>query len=196
MSTDVHAAWEAIRPHLGGGRLVLVAVDGRSGAGKTVFSRQLRELAADRLGTGAHAIGIVPVEELYAGWGGLEAAPALLDWCVLRPLRQGATRVTWPRWDWHAGRYADEGSLDRPSTGLVLVEGVGCSAPPARGAYEHVIWLDAPAWQRREAVARREQAAPLGKGSDTWWVPWAEAEERLLRDRPPVWDQLVERKAA
>lgn len=189
----VRETWAAVAHRVGRGRPVLVAVDGRSGSGKTTYAAHLRAHAAERLGVPTDRVGLVAVEELYPGWEGLTAAPALLDWHVLRPLREGATAVTWPRWDWAVERYSALGRMDLPPTGVVVVEGVGCSAPPARGAYDHVVWLQAPADLRRTAVARREDATSTAPGTPPWWHGWARAEDRLLAAHPPHHDQLVER---
>ncbi|WP_374929618.1 hypothetical protein [Kytococcus sedentarius] len=189
--TGLEGVWDAVGRRVADGGLVVIAVDGRSGSGKTHFAQRLRTHASAELGVGIGEVGLVAVEELYAGWSGLTAAPALLDWCVLSPLRSGASRVTWPRWDWAAGRYGSTGSLERPRTGLLVVEGVGSSAPPARDGVDHVVWMEAPAPARRQAVRRRESELLGRDGTDSWWPGWAAAEDQLLAEHPPVWDQLV-----
>ena len=194
-TSDLEGVWDAVGGHVAGGGLTVVAVDGRSGSGKTHFAGLLRSHAAAALDVPVEEVGLVAVEDLYAGWSGLPAAPALLDWCILRPLRAGAARVTWPQWDWAAGRYGSTGTLERPRSGLLLVEGVGASVPPARDGVDHVVWLEAPASARRQAVRRRE-AALLGRdGTDAWWPGWAAAEDHLFTDHPPEWDQRIVREA-
>lgn len=190
-SPRLPASWEEVCGRVTPERLLVVAVDGRSGAGKTTCADRLRTDAAARLGCPAEAVGLVAVEDMYAGWDGLAAGPALLERCVLAPLAGGAGVVSWPCWDWEAGAYRRTGRLERPSSGLLLVEGVGCSAPPARALVDHTFWLEAPEPARRAAVRRREERAD-GEPSDRWWPGWAAAEERLLAQHPPVWDECLE----
>ncbi len=190
----VQRLWSPLEALLAERDLVIAAIDGRSGSGKTVLAAALRAHAAQALGVPQHEVGLVPIEELYAGWHGLEAAPALLEWAVLAPLRAGQTEVSWPRWDWATSRYGTTGTLRRPATGLVIVEGVGCSAPPARHHLDHVTWVDSPAPLRRRSAAHREQEGGGADTADSWWDQWAAAEERLLATHPPRWDLALHRR--
>lgn len=187
------AVWQQIQDRRDDQGLFVVAVDGRSGAGKSSLASGLQQLAADRLGRPLDQVARVEIEDLYAGWTGLEAAPALLEWTVLRPLRRGARRVSWPVWDWSAGRYGSTRTLTRPASGLVVVEGVGCSAPPAREQVDHVVWVEADAPTRREGVRARQRQLVGHDDTDQWWDAWTAAEDRLLAQHPPTWHQRVDR---
>ena len=70
--------------------MFVIAIDGRSGAGKTSL--------ASGLGSALGAP-VVTLEDLYGGWDGLERGIDLLVSEVLEPLGAGvAARV--PRYDW------------------------------------------------------------------------------------------------
>ena len=141
----------------------MVAIDGRSGAGKTSLAAGLRaELGAP----------VVTLEDLYGGWDGLERGIDLLVTEVLVPLSAGrAARV--PRYDWVTTAWATPWLLEPPE--LLIVEGVGAGARRA-AAYESVlVWLEVP------APVRKERA--LDRDGDTFaphWDAWAAQEDAML----------------
>ena len=137
----------------------VLAVDGRSGSGKTGLAAALAQ---------ALAAPVVHLDDLYPGWEGLAAAVELLRE-VLAGLR-GGQPVRHPVWDWAAGAYRGEVAL--PTTGAVVVEGVGagCAAP-----VEVLVWLEADAGTRRRRALARD-----GEVFAAHWEQWAAQEERLF----------------
>ncbi|HEY0934892.1 MAG TPA: hypothetical protein VGD91_14250, partial [Trebonia sp.] len=153
----------------------MIAVDGRSGAGKTLLAAELR----DRLGAP-----VVTLEDLYGGWDGLQRGIDLLVSDVLEPLRAGrAARV--PRYDWRAGQWAPPWVLEPPA--VLIVEGVGAGARRAAAYESALIWLEAAAPVRRRRALERDGAtfAP-------YWDSWAAQEDALLeREHTPARAGLV-----
>lgn len=140
-------------------RPYVVGVDGPSGAGKTVLAARM----ASALGAG-----VVHVEDLYPGWGGLEpAVPRLVAW-VLEPLAAGRS-ARWRRWDWAAGRYAEWRTLAPTST--VVVEGVGAGARACAPYLDLLVWVQAP-----EPVRYAQAMARDGVAYRPYWRRWAAAE--------------------
>jgi uridine kinase len=139
----------------------LVAVDGRSGSGKT----DLAAVLAERVG----AV-VVHMDDLYPGWSGLSAAVDLLA-TVVDGLRTGAV-TTHPVWDWTVGAYARE--VELPRDGVVVLEGVGsgCARP-----VDLLVHLDADPDVRRERALTRD-----GETFAPHWEAWA-AQERDLFSR-------------
>ena len=141
----------------------VVAVDGRSGAGKTSLAAELGAVLR------APAVSL---EDLYGGWGGLEHGIDLLVSEVLEPLAAGrAARV--PRYDWVAGTWGEPWVLEPP--GVLIVEGVGAGARRAARYESALIWLELPAPERQRRALDRDGAtfAP-------YWEMWAAQEEALL----------------
>jgi uridine kinase len=130
------------------GRWVL-AIEGRSGAGKTTLAADV----ADRLRAAGFTVTVVSMDELYPGWDGLEAAVDLLRDGVLAPFAAGADAVSLPRWDW-AGERA--GVVEtRPAAQVLVVEGTGCGARACAPYLSLLVWVDAPdAVRRARALAR------------------------------------------
>ncbi|MBS45791.1 MAG: 4-amino-4-deoxy-L-arabinose transferase [Nocardioides sp.] len=133
---------------MAGARLLLV--DGPSGAGKTTLALAVAEHSP-------WPTRVVHADELYDGWAGLAAVVPQLD-TLLRPLAAGGSG-TYRRYDWHAGRYADEVAVDLEPDGLLVVEGVGSGALPTRDLATALVWAQAPAETCRERGLARDGAA-------------------------------------
>ncbi|WP_306216327.1 nucleoside/nucleotide kinase family protein [Actinoplanes sp. RD1] len=142
------------------GTTVVIAVEGRSGAGKTTSARVLAaELGAP----------LIRMDDLYPGWDGLRAGSDALGKWVLRPLAEGR-RARWRRWDWAAGRYA--GTHEVPAGRHLVVEGVGAGAAPLRPYLSGLIWVEAP-----EPLRRRRAMARDGGTYAPHWERWARQED-------------------
>jgi uridine kinase len=161
-------------PALAGGTRV-VAVDGRSSAGKTSLAAALREqLDAP----------VVALEDLYGGWDGLERGIALLVSRVLEPLAAGRT-VRVPRYDWHAAAWGEPWTLEPPP--VLVVEGVGAGARRAAAYASVLIWVEAAASVRKKRALARD-----GETFAPYWDAWAAQEDALLaRERTPDRADLV-----
>ncbi len=149
-------------PARAGGTRV-VAVDGRSGAGKSSLAAGLRT------GLGA---AVVSLEDLYGGWDGLEHGIDLLVREVLEPLAAGrAARV--PRYDWIAGQWTGPVLLDPPE--LLIVEGTGAGARRAAQYESLLVWLEAPLSVRKKRALDRD-----GETFAPHWDRWAAQEDAML----------------
>ena len=143
------------------GAVRLVCVDGPAGSGKTTFAGRL----VDALGEGA---GLVHLEDLYAGWT-LTGAAARLSAGVLRPLAEGRPG-SHARYDWVAGRFADE-PVTVPVPRVLVVEGCG-SSPRALDPWTTLrIWMEAPAPLRLSRGLARD-----GEDLAAHWRRWQESE--------------------
>jgi uridine kinase len=159
--TRIIAALASAAPRAGGSRVV--ALDGRSGAGKTSLAAALR----DRL-----RAPVVSLEDLYGGWDGLEHGIDLLVAAVLEPLAAGrAARV--PRYDWVAGDWAAPAVLEPPD--VLIVEGVGAGARRAAAFETLLVWLEVPAPTRKQRALDRD-----GETFALHWDRWAAQEDAML----------------
>jgi hypothetical protein len=163
----------ASRAEVGGTptRPLLVGIDGRSGAGKSVLAAAVTAcLAPDTMVTA------VSLESMYRGWHGLAAGTRLWSQQVLPALAAGR-EAEYAGWDWRAGRAGGAVRL-RPGR-VVVAEGVGVGVRGARAALDLLVWLDVPADVRRRRALDRDGAvfAP-------WWDAWAQQEAELLAADP------------
>jgi uridine kinase len=151
------------------GRTRVVAIDGRSGSGKTRLAGLLRaELGAP----------VVSLEDLYGGWDGLERGIGLLVTEVLQPLAARRTARV-PRYDWITRTWEEPSLLDPPE--LLIVEGVGVGARQAAIFESLLVWLEAPADVRKKRALDRD-----GETFAPYWDYWAAQEDAMLaRERTP-----------
>lgn len=174
-STIATVAAAARRAAPRSGSTCVIAIDGRSGAGKTSLAAGLRsELSAP----------VVTLEDLYGGWDGLERGIDLLVSEVLEPLSAGrAARV--PRYDWVTATWGTHWVLEPP--GMLIVEGVGSGARRA-AAYESLVaWLEVPAAVRKKRAIDRD-----GETFSPHWDMWAAQEDAMLaREHTPDRADLV-----
>ncbi len=156
-----------------GARPYVIAVDGRSGVGKT----DLAAVLADCLGGRAGPVPVVHVDQLLTGWKGLDEGIDRLVDGVLAPLAEG--RSGWlRRWDWEHD--ADGDVVELPWAPVVVVEGVGAGAARCAPYLSCLLWLELDDAERyRRAMARD------GELFRPWWDVWAAQEDDYLAaDRP------------
>lgn len=154
------AGWARDLPDPPPRRPGVIAVEGRSGAGKTTIAGETGRLL------GAP---VLHMDDLYAGWDGLlDGVRSLGEW-VLAPIAEGRPAV-WRRWDWAAGAYAEEHRV--PDGDWLVVEGVGAGGRMLRPYLAGVVWVECPtADRKRRALARDgERYAPH-------WDRWARQED-------------------
>ncbi|WP_235436638.1 aminodeoxychorismate synthase component I [Arthrobacter sp. RIT-PI-e] len=152
---------------------LLIAIDGRSGAGKTTLAADLAALLREH-----HTVGVFHLEDIYPGWDGLgDGVERYVD-KVLGPLGTGVP-AHWNAWDWETGR--DGPPRVTPATQIVLLEGVGAAAAAARPHLDAVIWVEADAAVRQRTALERDGAtyAPF-------WQRWADQESAWLGTDDPA----------
>jgi uridine kinase len=139
----------------------LVCVDGPSGSGKTTFASRL---AAD-LGDPP----IVHMDDLYAGWDGLDAAVPLLYDEIVAPLAAGRV-ARYHRYDWKRAEYGPDHEIGTPP--LLVIEGVGAGARRITPYAVLLVWVEAPADERFRRAMERD-----GEAYRPHWDRWARQEQ-------------------
>jgi uridine kinase len=149
------------------GEVVVVALDGPSGAGKTTLARGI-ELALEPAGP----VAVVHMDHLYPGWDGLAQAAGLLTTQVLEPLARGE-RAAYRLWSWVRDEWA--GTREVPPCRFLVVEGCGSSVEPA-GSYAAVsVFVDADLALRMRRGIERD-----GEAYRPQWQRWADQETALF----------------
>lgn len=138
---------------------LVVAVDGRSGSGKSRL--------ANRIG---HALGrftMLRMDHVVPGWDGLEESVRLMRG-PLETLRRGEP-VSYRMWDWQRGDWGQ--TLDRPAAPTIVVEGCGSGALALADLTDYLVWVEVPADTRYERAMARDGESYAGH-----WEQWAAQE--------------------
>lgn len=151
---------------------VIIAVDGRSGAGKSTIGLELAtELRRHR------PVSLFHLEDLYPGWDGLRAGIDAYVSDVLDPLHWGED-ARWTAWDWAAGAGGERRTT--AASPIVVIEGVGAAAAAAREHLDAIVWVEVSDDERRRRALERD-----GQNYAPHWERWA-AQEAAWLSRDPV----------
>ncbi|SDZ41253.1 Uridine kinase [Micromonospora pattaloongensis] len=164
------------------GRTRLVAVDGPSGAGKTVF--------ATRLVAALDGAPVVHSDDLLAGWDDQFTFWSRLAEWVLGPLRAGGL-ARYRRYDWHRREFGPQWT-ELPPAPVVLLEGVSVARAEIRPELTLAVLVTAPSGLRlaralaRDGVTIRPYLENWRRGEDLHFRADATAEHAdLLVDGAP-----------
>jgi uridine kinase len=162
---------------------LLLALDGRSGAGKSTVARQV--------GARLAAL-VIDGDDFYRGgddafWrarSAVEKVELVIDWRRQRALLSQLARgepVTWQPYDWDA----DDGSLGadmaaRPA-GVVILDGAYSARPELADLYGLRVLLDVPSAVRRARLLDREGERYRAE----WEARWAAAEDLYFEELMP-----------
>jgi dephospho-CoA kinase len=166
---------ELLLPRLSGRWILLI--DGRSGSGKSTFAGWL----AARTGAS-----VLAMEDLYQGWGGLDAAAELLATRILPALAAGRA-AEWRTWDWAADRPGP--SRWTVPDGPLIVEGCGALTRASRRWASAAVVLDVQDAVRHARIRRRDPEDAL-PGHRRWAV---QERRQQVRELPQALADVVAR---
>ncbi len=133
----------------------VMAVDGFSGAGKSVFAECVaRSLDAP----------VFHMDDVVPGWDALAASIPVVRKHLLAPLAKGET-ARWRRFDWDALTHMEEHTLARCSA--LVLDGCGAGARMLAPYLTQIIWIHAPEDVCEQRVRERDnwrQYAPYRAG--------------------------------
>ena len=144
----------------------VVLIDGRSGSGKTELAAALaREWPAAQL---------VRLDNVYPGWGGLEAGSrAVVDEIL--------TRSRWRRWDWALSTFADEPPHELDPSHPLIVEGCGAVTGASARLATLALWVELDAGRRKQRALARD-----GETYVPHWDEWASQEDAIIAREQPA----------
>lgn len=156
------------------GRPWVVAVNGRSGGGKSTL--------AERLCRQVPGATIVHTDDVAWHHSFFDWSDLLVDG-ILRPARRGeAVRYRPPGWETHDR----SGSIDLPAgCPLIVVEGVGASRR------DIVPWIDRAIWVQSDVAEAERRGIARDGGTDearAFWHEWM-SEENPFHERDRPWER-------
>ncbi len=133
------------------------------------------------LDTGWSEVQLVRLDDIYPGWGGLDAGSAHIRDHVLVPLAacDGSARPRWRRWDWLSQGPAEWHDLDpaRP----VVIEGCGALSRSNRVLAEVGVWVEMDEPTRKLRALARD-----GETYGPHWDRWAAQEDAFIAREQPT----------
>lgn len=161
--TQLVARCEEAPRGLGGA--TLICIDGPAGSGKTTLAAQLAPLLSAQ---------VIHMDDLYAGWTGIEEGVELLRHQILEPLNHGKPGK-YPRYDWMARKYMERHQV--PLGDFLIVEGCA-SATRIVDQYDPlIIWVEASDQVRLERGLNRD-----GQDLKPQWLTFMEQERSIYRE--------------
>lgn len=155
----------------------VIAIDGRSGSGKTRLAAQLTAHLTNTLP--GRTVMTLHVDDFVAGWHGLDSVVAVIK-DLLESLAATGSGVA-RGWDWQGDRPGELCTVELCD--VIIVEGCASGAAALKSYVDLLIWVEVSTATRYcRAIARD------GAGYEPWWDIWA-AQEDLLYAR----DQVTER---
>jgi uridine kinase len=188
---EAHVAILPIRELARATSPIVVAVDGRSGTGKSTLSAWIARQCGATL---------IDQDDFYPGgeidaWRRLtpqQKADRVIDWRrvraeVLLPLRSGMP-ASWHPFDWETMEGLASEPITAQPSGIVILDGAYSSRPELADMIDLSILVTLPDAVRRERLEQREGEEYMSE----WHAIWDEAEEYYFNAvRPPETFDLV-----
>ena len=167
----------ALRARVASRTPLIVALDGRSGAGKSTIAAAVADLLPSCV--------VVDGDDFYAGgspedWDqrtAEEKAAKVIDWRRQRPVLEDLANGlpgSWHGYDWEAfdGRFRPEPTICDPAD-VVILEGAYSARPELADLLDFRVLLSTEEYERIQRLRKREG----NEYRDAWFERWDEAEQ-------------------
>lgn len=162
-----------------GKTMPVLLIDGRAGSGKSTLAEEVQN-AFFKLGESAPRL--IHMDDLYAGWDGLQLGAEYLQRTILNPLAKREV-AHYQLFDWQSGERKDWREFAGGTP--LIIEGCGAINRNSIESADLSVWLEETEETRKQRWIDRE-------GNDEHWVSWAAQElDFYARERSA---ELAQRK--
>lgn len=173
MSVDQQVLQQLLARSLGAprgfGGATLICIDGPAGSGKTTLAAQLAPLLPAQ---------VIHMDDLYAGWEGIQEGVDLLERQILTPLAAGQPGK-YPRYDWMARKYMERHHV--PLADFLVVEGCASATRMVDRFDPLIIWVEASDDVRLARGLDRD-----GQDLRPQWLTFMEQERSIYEESETV----------
>ncbi|MBV7364254.1 AAA family ATPase [Actinomycetaceae bacterium TAE3-ERU4] len=155
----------------------ILLIDGPSGSGKSTLARFLASELPLVNSARWEGVKVLPLDDFYPGWDGLQAAQEILWKDILYPLSENRPGY-YRGWDWNLDIAGSEHLLS-PSFPLI-VEGCGSVFAQTVKLSDFQIWLELSAPERKRRALARD-----GEVFAPHWERWAAQERKHWQVNSP-----------
>lgn len=146
-----------------GKNMPILLIDGRAGSGKSTLADEVQN-EFFRLGESAPRI--IHMDDLYAGWDGLQLGAEYLQRAILNPLARREV-AHYQLFDWESGERKDWREFAGGTP--LIIEGCGAINRNSIESADLSVWLEEDETTRKQRWIERE-------GNDEHWASWAAQE--------------------
>jgi uridine kinase len=146
-----------------GKNMPILLIDGRAGSGKSTLADAVQN-EFFRLGESAPRL--IHMDDLYAGWDGLQLGVEYLQRAILNPLSKREV-AHYQLFDWSSGERREWREFAGGTP--LIVEGCGAINRYSIETADLSVWLEEDEQTRKQRWLERE-------GNDEHWASWAAAE--------------------
>jgi uridine kinase len=174
-----------IRARARGRGVFVVALDGRSGTGKSTVAASLgRALGAAAVDCDDFYVGGTDAD--WAARTPAERADEAIDWRrvraeVVEPLRAGRT-ATWVPYDWDEGRGPPTHAITMPPAPTVVLDGAYTARPELADVVDLAVLLELDDDAMRHERVRAREGEEL---TDSWYAVWDAAQDHYFANVRP-----------
>jgi uridine kinase len=160
--------------------VVIVAISGHGGSGKTTLAAKLAEefdVTNDQIVhiDALHAANYMQIKDIYQQH----------DWKTLADLLTRARsdeRLNYPTRDWKG----NAGNVDVTRPRVVIVEGIRLIRPDLMPLFDVTVWIDCPAeTAAARAIERNREQGDSDEEINLWYTKWVPEAKRYEADAQP-----------